>query len=123
MEQLIDDKIQDVKKKIRNKKKIYENERKKVLENITNIMGKVFSTQTFEDAEKRKQFVEIEEDIKKYFCVSNWSGYKTGYAVGYGKREVSIIKALLKDMNIKYTSNSYISKENQSCITEYTIEI
>jgi len=108
---------------IKNKEKVYKKERQEIVNKIINITGTQFVAHEFDaDIEKQNKILELDNDIKKYFSVSNWGAYKTGIKIT--KRPISIIKSVLKDMNIELISKiTMIRKNNKTTsLTEYMID-
>ncbi len=94
------------KTRIKNKNKKYIDERNDVLARLYQIIGitdtnKQFSSNHIEESEEIiNRIYELEPDIKKYYSVSTWPSYKKDVIVT--RRPLSIVKSLLKDMNINY---------------------
>lgn len=90
----------------KNKKKNYVDERNEVLLRLYNILGvtdtnREFSSDYIEESEERTNAIyELEPDIIKYFNVSTWSSFKKDIVIS--RRALSIVKSLLKDMNVNY---------------------
>jgi len=115
--------ITDNKKIIKKKYKIYKNERTDILNKIINIIGlHFFSHELDTNKEKQEKIYALEEDIKKYFSVGNWPAYKSKSIVE--KRAISIVRSILKDMDIDVESKNKRLKEDrwQIMTTEYTIK-
>jgi hypothetical protein len=112
-----------VKKRIKNKEKCYMKERQEVLDKLIAIVGIHFYSHEI-DEKKQKQILELDEDIKKYFSVSNWSCYKPKLELH--KRPLSMVRSLLHDMNIEYTSRPDVLRNNnnvkQITTTEYNVK-
>lgn len=90
----------------KNKKRIYADERKELLERLYGIIGitetnKEFYSDSFDSEETINSISELESDIVKYFNVSGWPAFKK-METPVAKRSLSIVKSLLKDMNIEY---------------------
>ena len=112
-----------IKKRIKNKETIFQKERKGVLAKIIMLVGTHFYSHEIDaNQELQTKVLALDDDIRKYFSVSNWSAYKPNFSVS--KRPLSIIRSVLKDMNIKYKSRPDIirSENKQTTTTEYTIE-
>lgn len=105
------------KKKIKNKEKRFLKERKNIVDKIIDIVGTRFLSHEFDnDKEKHKKILEFDEDIKKYFNVSNWGAYKPTITIS--KRPISIVKSVIKDMNIEMNSKTYIIRKDDKSTTE-----
>jgi len=113
------------KKRVFNKKYKYQKERKEILNKLISIVGTTFFSHEIDmDIEKQNKILEMDEDIKKYFNVSNWCAYKIGKNLKKENRPISIVKSILKDMNIEYTSKTYLLKQQQPiCTTEYNVKL
>jgi hypothetical protein len=110
--------------------KKYENERKEILQKIFNILeitddNKMVSLKKLDgDENKQNSIIELEPDIKKYFLCSRWTYFcnknrdiKRGY--------LSLIKAIMKNLNVKMTSSTLIKKIDDTktkCETYYIFE-
>jgi hypothetical protein len=117
------------KKKIEKKKDVkYPLQRNEVLKKIYNIIGvsqnkPYFRSHEVDISEEIDQsIIEIEDEIQQYFNVSSWTAYKSNNMVN--KRALSIIRSILKDMNIKYTraTEKLINNPNCKFTTIYTIQ-
>jgi len=105
----------------------YKDERLQILNNIYKLLeidekNKVFKSHLIDaDENIQKQILDMSDDISKYFKVAGWPAYKN---FNTERRYLSIIKSILKDMNIKFTSISCKTKFNNTTIntTIYTIE-
>jgi len=105
------------KKKIKNKEKRFCKERKNILDKIINVVGTRFLSHEFDqDKEKHNKILELDNDIKKYFNVSNWGAYKPTITIG--KRPISIVKSVIKDMNVEMNSRTYIVRKDDKSTTE-----
>lgn len=102
------DKIE--KKFIKNKHKVFNNERKDLLNKLYNILDitnnkKTFFAPDIEDNElTNKLILDLEPDIIKYYNVSTWPAFKKNKSVD--RRVLSIVKSLFKDMNLNLVSSS-----------------
>jgi hypothetical protein len=97
--------LTDKKKKVRNKNKVYPEERKQVLNRLMSILMKdnenTFCSHEIESNEQKKnQIEELNEDILKYFNVSTWSAFKQNQIVE--KKAISTIRSIFKEMNVDY---------------------
>ena len=109
----------------------YTNERKDILQKIFNILeisdnNKTFSLKKLdEDENKQNSIIELENDIKKYFLCSRWT-YFSNKNREFKRSYLSLIKAIMKDLNIKITSSTLIKKTNDNktkCETFYIFDI
>jgi len=116
--------ITQKKKKIKNKEKIFVVERTNILNKLKNITSNKFYSHDIEtDQEKQMSILAIEDDIKKYFNVSNWSAFKSTKVLSKEKRPLSIVKSVFKDMNVNCNSKSIVLKLERGFLntTEYNI--
>ena len=109
----------DKKKKVRNKNKLYPEERKQVLNRLMSILMKdnenTFCSHEIESNEQKKnQIEELNEDILKYFNVSTWSAFKQNQVVE--KKAISTIRSIFKEMNVDYETYTSKKKENDKII-------
>ncbi len=117
--------IELAKKKVRNKSKLFESQRKEVLEQLFAIIldkDNGFYSHEIENNEEIKQQIEnLNESILKYFNVSTWSSFKKDLVLE--KKTMSTIKSLLRDMNVQFETVSGKSKINniQYNTTRYKI--
>jgi len=117
--------IEQVKKKVRNKSKLFEPQRKEVLEQLYTIIldkDNGFYSHEIENNEEIKQQIEnLNENILKYFNVSTWSSFKKDLVLE--KKTMSTIKSLLRDMNVQFETVSGKTKINnvQYNTTRYKI--
>ena len=109
----------------------YTNERKDILQKIFNILeisdnNKTVSLKKLdEDENKQNSIIELENDIKKYFLCSRWT-YFSNKNREFKRSYLSLIKAIMKDLNIKMTSSTLIKKTNDNktkCETFYIFDI
>ena len=113
------------KKRVKNKEKIFKTQRKEILDKILLITGMTFHTHEIDtNLNKQTEILELEPQIKQYFNVSNWSAFKNTKQLGDGKRPISIVKSVLKDMGIEYQNKSYVLKQDRGFVntTEYVIK-
>ena len=123
------DNINDIPKKslVKIKKIRFIKERKEILEKIYNIIGinennKMFYTHEIDNDEEKKQKIEdLIPDIKKNFSVSTWLCFNKSRNMN--KKHISIVKYILKDMIIDYSSMPCKLKKNNKFIstTQYNI--
>ena len=117
------------KKKIEKKKDIkYPIQRNEVLKKIYDIIGvsqkkPYFRSHEIDFSNDIDQLIEeLEPVIQQYFNVSSWTAYKSNNVVN--KRSLSIVRSILKDMNVKFTSATEKLFDNPDCkfTTIYTIQ-
>jgi hypothetical protein len=119
------DTIIEQKKIIKNKNKIYANQRKELLEKVYNIIldeDNCFYSHIIESNDIIKQQIELlYDDILKYFSVSTWSSFKKNLALE--KKTLSLIKSLMRDMDAKTETVSGKIRVNNIVIntTKYKI--
>ena len=117
--------FEPTKKRVRNKSKLFEQQRKEVLERLyTIILDKenCFYSHEIENNEEIKEQIEnLNEDILKYFNVSTWSSFKKDIILE--KKTMSTIKSLLRDMNVNIETVSGKLKINNTHLntTRYKI--
>ncbi len=108
---------------VKNKKKLYVVQRNEILKNIFNIIGINNNNKTFysniieESNEIDHQITNLEENILTFFNVSSWPAFKKNSKIT-DKKSLSIIKSVLKDMDIEYVS-SCIRIKDQNLNTKY----
>ena len=117
------------KKKIEKKKDIkYPTQRNEVLRKVYEIIGvsqtkPYFRSHEIDFSDEIYQQIEIlDPEIQQFFNVSSWTAYKSNNVVN--KRSLSIVRSILKDMNVKYTSATEKLINNPNCkfTTIYTIQ-
>jgi hypothetical protein len=118
---------EEPKQKIRNKKIVYENERKIILNKMYEIVGLndknyFYSTDINDSKIIQNQILEMSDDIKKYYATSTWSVFKK--SVDVENIALSIIKSLLKDNNVLYESKTQkiIVNGKKKISTLYTVQ-
>jgi len=118
---------EEPKQKVRNKKKVFENERKIILNKMYDIVGlndkNYFCSTDINDSENiQNQILQMSDDIKKYYATSTWSVFKN--SIDVENIALSIIKSLLKDNNIPYESKTQkiIINGKKKISTLYTIK-
>jgi hypothetical protein len=62
-----------------------------------------------EDENKQKSIIELENDIKKYFVCSRWT-YFSNKKREFKRNYLSLIKAIMKDLDVKMISSTLIIK-------------
>jgi hypothetical protein len=118
-------KIQETKKIIKNKNKIYPKERKELLKKVFDIIlddDNGFYSHHIENSEEIKQQIEnLNEDIFKYFSISRWPSFNKDLNIE--RKTMSTIRSLLRDMHIEYDSVTGKTKENNVYVntTRYKI--
>jgi predicted RNA-binding protein with RPS1 domain len=109
----------------------YTNERKEILQKILNILeitdkNNILSLKELdENNKKQKNIIDLEPDIKKYFLCSRWT-YFSNKNRQFKRNYLSLIKAIMKDMNIKMVSSTLVKKNSDNtskCETFYYFEI
>ncbi len=117
-----------VKKKIIKKKDVkFPTQRNDVLKRVFEIIGASQTKPYFKSHEIDsstiidEQINKLDDDIRSYFNISSWSVYKSNNVVT--KRSISIIRSILRDMNVKYTTSiqKLINDPNCKFTTIYTI--
>jgi hypothetical protein len=110
----------------------FTNERKEVVQKIFNILeitpiNKMISLKKLdEDNEKQNKIIELETDVQKYFISSQWNYFKNKNRDFFKRRYLSLIKAVMKDMNVKMVSsviNRKIDDGNIKADTYYIFEV
>ena len=105
----IDDNSQNKKKVRRNKKQLFVAERKVIIDKLSEIIkleennNVVVYDDLVENMELKEYIVENIENIKKYYTLSN-TAYFTAHHHGLEKNEVSLMKAIFKNSDIKIMS-------------------
>ncbi len=105
----------------------FKDERLEILKKIYNILDINENNREFKshlldlDELKQKQILDLDEDIKKYFKVAAWPAYKN---LNTERRYLSLVKYILKDMDIKYESMGCKLKYENRLVntTIYTIQ-
>lgn len=93
----------------------YIKERKKLLDKLLTILdvseeNDIFYIDELEkNIEKQKQILEMENDVKLYFKCSSWAYFTRDYSRTY----LSLIKSILKYMNITLLSIYFKDKTNK----------
>lgn len=109
----------------------YTIERNDILQKLLNILeisdtNKTFSLKNLDENDtKQKLIIELESDIKKYFLCSRWT-YFSNKNREFKCSYLSLIKAIMKDLNIQMTSSTLIKKTNDNktkCETFYIFDI
>jgi hypothetical protein len=109
----------------------FTNERNDVLQKILNILeitekNKMFSLKELDDnIDKQKTIIALETEIKKYFLCSRWT-YFSNKNREFKRNYLSLIKSIMKDMNIKMLPSTLVKKNDDNttkCETYYYFEI
>ena len=117
------------KKKIEKKKNIkYPTQRNEVLGKVYEIIGvsqtkPYFRSHEIDFSDDIDQQIEnLDTEIQQFFNVSSWTAYKSNNVVN--KRSLSIVRSILKDMNVQFTSATEKLINNPNCkfTTIYTIQ-
>ena len=113
----------------KNKKGIYIDERKDVLRRLYEILqitetNKIFFSDFVDREDITNAIMTLEEDIVKYYNVSTWASFKKNVTLKNG-RSLSMVKSILKDMDIKIEKlNTRVKrnpKEDPIYTTQYRI--
>lgn len=114
-------------KKVRNKHKIYVQEREQILNQIYGLIGisdtnKIFYSHniTLND-ELKQQLLNLENNLKKYYATSSWSTFKV--TIDVENKALSIIRMVLKEHNINYKSTPIKVKLGIKIISSTQYEI
>ena len=117
--------IEETKKVIKNKNKVYSKERKALLKTVFDIIldsDNGFYSHHIENNEEIKQQIEnLNGDILKYFSVSRWPSFNKDLNIE--RKTMSTIRSLLRDMHVEYESVTGKTKENNVYVntTRYKI--
>ena len=93
----------------------FENERKEVLQKVFNILeitnsNKIIALKKIdEDLIIQQKLVELVPDVKKYFICSKWN-YFSNKNREFKRSYLSLIKAIMKAMNVKMMSSVSLRK-------------
>jgi hypothetical protein len=113
----------------KNKKGIYIDERKDVLRRLYEILqitdtNKIFFSDFVDREDITNAIMTLEEDVIKYYNVSTWASFKKNVTLKNG-RSLSMVKSILKDMDIKIEKlNTRVKrnpKEDPIYTTQYRI--
>ena len=105
-------------KRIYMKQYVFINERKEILNKIMNIIKINNSNLTFysheldKNIEGQQEILNMIPDIEKYFKVSSWASFQSNKNVS--RKYLSIVKSILKDMDIKFNTCQVKMKVNKS---------
>jgi hypothetical protein len=122
--------IEDVNKKKthRFKNKVYKNEQNDILKKIFDIIGitkdnNIFHSHIIDNDESiQNKILEFNDIFKVYYKVSSWPAYKK---FDIERRYLSLLKSLLKEMDVEYTSISSKMRYKNRIVntTTYTINL
>jgi hypothetical protein len=93
----------------------YTEERKEILQKMLDILGitatnKMFSLKELDKNEqKQKAILELESEVKKYFICSSWN-YFANKNRDFKRSYLSLIKSVMKNLNIKIISSKLVKK-------------
>ena len=93
----------------------FTNERKELLQKLFTILeindkNKMFSLKELdENNDKQTKILELEPDIKKYFLCARWT-YFSNKNREFKRNYLSLIKAIMKDMNVKMSASTLVKK-------------
>ena len=93
----------------------FDNERKEILNKILKILeitdvNKMISLKKLdEDIDKQNKILELVPDIKKYFICSKWNFFINKKRES-NRNHVSLLKSIMKDMNINMISTVIMKK-------------
>lgn len=97
----------------------YTEERKDVLDRLLNILevtktNNMLSLKKLDESiDKQKMIMELEEDIKRYFLCSKWS-YFNNKDRKMKRVYLSLIKMIMKDMNVTMTTSTLVTKTKEN---------
>jgi hypothetical protein len=97
----------------------YTIERNNVLQKLFNILeisdtNKTFFLKNLDENENKQNLIfELESDIKKYFLCSRWT-YFSNKNRKFKRSYLSLIKAIMKDLNIKMIPSTVVNKNNDN---------
>jgi hypothetical protein len=124
--EILNNEIGEVKKKVRNKDKVYAEQRKELLNKVYTIIGlenndHFYSHEITNSEDIQKQIFDLSDDIIKYYATSTWSAFKK--TVDVENKALSMIRSILKDNNVKVKSVPEKIKINNKSIstTLYTV--
>jgi hypothetical protein len=77
-----------------------------------------------EDEDKQNKIINLTDDIKKYFVCSKWT-YFSNKKREFKRLYLSLIKSVMKEMNVKMTSSTTLVKTDDKvkCETFYVFII
>ena len=107
----------------------FEKERQDILKKILDILeindnNNMFSLKKLdENQEKQQKIIDLIDDIKKYFLCSKWA-YFSNTKKDFKRLYLSIIKSVMKYMNVKMMSSFLHIKDGDKikCQTFYVFE-
>jgi hypothetical protein len=105
-------------------------EKEKILKCIIDILEITDKTKLIslkeldENIEKQNAILNLEPEIKKYYKYSRWS-YFNNKSRNFKRNYLALIKSLMRDMEIKITISSVLTKEDKKtkCETFYQFNI
>jgi hypothetical protein len=120
--------VEDVSyKTIKRKPKRFLLERLETLNTVLGIIGindenKIFYSHIISgNIEMQLQIINLIPNIKKYYATSGWATFKT--AIDVENKSLSIIRALLREHNIEYTSKAIKVKVGVKMVSSTMYEI
>ena len=122
-EQIVDNSYKTIKRK----QKIFSNERQEMLNTIFGIIGineenKIFYSHNIsENAEMQQQILNLIPNLKMYYATSGWATFKT--TIDVENKALSIIRALMREHNIEYTSKPIKVRVGAKLISSTMYEI
>jgi hypothetical protein len=113
-------------KSIKNKKLKFKEERKALLYMLLQVVGVTPTNNIFysHDIDNnptiQQQILSYDQEIEKIFKVSSWPAYKSDTRNTVSRRYLSILKSVLKDMDVEFTSAA-MKLNNAGTITHTTM--
>ena len=108
--------INDIKKNVYKKSSKFQKERNEILHQIYNILNVTEKNPIFYlheiDQKKQEAILGLKENISNYFKTSTWMAFRTDRHTE--RPYISIIRCVLKDMNIKYKCISQRYRDDES---------
>lgn len=107
--------------KRRNKQEMYDNERKKLLAELLDILkisenNKIFYVDDLDNSKiLQKKILDLEMNVKKYFTCSSWPFFAKK---NISKPYLSLLKSILKDMSVKFSLFSVKDSKTQKNIRQ-----
>jgi hypothetical protein len=114
-------------KTVKRKPKKFINERKETLNTVLGLIGindenKIFYSHIISaDENIQRQITDLIPNIKLYYATSGWATFKT--AIDVENKALSIIRALLREHNVNYTSKAIKVKVGVKSVTSTMYEI
>ena len=106
----------------------FTNERKEIVNKIFNILeitptNKMISSKKLEkDFEKQNKIIELETDVQKYFICSKWNYFINKKRI-FKHKYISLIKSVMKEMNIKMFTSRISCKQEDNKFKYETLYI